>query len=47
MDKKIRRINKSSQELQRDMESKGEFCGFVLGEMNGCVLRGMIQERKS
>ena len=28
------------------MESKGEFCRFVLGEMNGCVLRGMIQERK-
>lgn len=39
-------INKSSQELEEGLESKGEFCWFVLGEMNGRVLRGVIQERE-
>lgn len=43
--KRIRERHKSSQELEGGVESKGEFCLFVLGEMNDCILRRMVQER--
>lgn len=44
--KGIRESHKSSRELEEDMESKGEFCLFVLGEMNDYIERNGSREEE-